>query len=139
MNIKKVAFWTTTGLFAAAMTAGGIMDIVQPDDMVATMTHLGFPMYVATMLGVWKLLGVGALLAPRLPLLKEWAYAGFVFDLIGAAVAHAAVGDAVGQVAPPVMMLGLAVASWTLRPASRRLAPATEHRSSSVGQLVKAG
>lgn len=90
---------------------------------MAGMSHLGYPAYFVALLGVWKLLGVAAVLAPRRPRLKEWAYAGFAFDLSGAAVSHLVSGDGVGQTLVPLLLLGVGLASWTLRPASRRLEP----------------
>jgi hypothetical protein len=82
---------------------------------------LGYPAYVATILGVWKLLGAAAITTPGLPRLKEWAYAGIAFDLSGAALSHAASGDVAARIAVPLVLLALAGASWALRPASRRL------------------
>jgi hypothetical protein len=72
-------------------------------------------------LGGWKLLGAAALLAPRLALLKEWAYAGIAFDLSGAAFSHAAIGHPAAKVAVPAVLLAIAACSWGLRPESRRL------------------
>ena len=86
------------------------------------MTALGYPSYFMTILGAAKLLGVAAVLAPGLPLLKEWAYAGFAFNLIGAVATHIAVADPIGEWLPPLVLLGLGAASYVLRPASRRLA-----------------
>ena len=85
------------------------------------MAALGYPAYFVTILGARKLLGGLALLAPRLPRLKEWAYAGIAFDLTGAAFSHAAVAHPAAKVIAPLVILGLAAASWALRPASRRL------------------
>ena len=111
----------TLGLFSLAMLGSGIMDLVLPPPLLAGMQHLGYPAYFVALLGVWKLLGVAAVLAPRLPRLKEWAYAGFAFDLIGASVSHAASGDPMGKILPPLVLLGIAMASWATRPADRRL------------------
>ena len=118
---RTYLYLITTGLFSLGMLGGGVMDLRQPPELVETMKHLGYPAYVMTMLGVGKLLGVAALLAPRLPRLKEWAYAGFAFDLIGASVSHAASGDPMGKILPPLVLLGIAMASWATRPADRRL------------------
>jgi DoxX-like family len=85
------------------------------------MTDLGYPGYVALILGVWKLLGGVVVLAPGLPRLKEWAYAGMIFDLTGAAASHAAVGDPAVNIATPLIIAVIVMASWALRPASRRL------------------
>jgi uncharacterized membrane protein YphA (DoxX/SURF4 family) len=121
MSTRKTLFWTATGLTVAALAAGGAMDLFPTDDMKAQMAHLGYPAYVATLLGVWKLLGAAAIAAPRLPRLKEWAYAGVLFDLTGAAVSHASSGDPVAKIATPLALLAIALASWALRPAARRL------------------
>ena len=122
---KKLGYWIATGLAGAGFLAGGLMDLGHGADVDATMAHLGFPLHVATLIGIWKLLGALAIVAPRFPRLKEWAYAGFVFDLTGAAWAHAAAGDAASTLVPPIALLALVMVSWALRPADRRLgAPA---------------
>jgi hypothetical protein len=122
MTGKKVAYWLTTVLVALVMGAGGVFDVLRPPQVLEIMTHLGYPGYFALIIGVWKVLGAIALLAPRAPLLKEWAYAGIVFDLTGAAASHLAVGDPAPNVATPLALLALTAASWALRPESRRLA-----------------
>src|SRR5690606_1692192 len=81
---RLVAYWVCTGLFCAAMVAGGVQDLLHTQSVVELFNSLGYPMHLATILGVWKLLGAAALLAPKLPRVKEWAYAGFAFDLTGA-------------------------------------------------------
>jgi uncharacterized membrane protein YphA (DoxX/SURF4 family) len=124
MKANKIAYWTTTGIVAFAFLAGGLVDMSGAPNIAATMAHLGYPAYFATLLGAWKLLGALALVAPRLPRLKEWAYAGILFDLTGAAVSHAASGDGFGKIVTPLVVLGIAAASWALRPATRVLAPA---------------
>ncbi|MDP2315664.1 MAG: DoxX family protein [Pseudomonadota bacterium] len=121
MAPRTIAYWTTTGLFALALTGGGFADLSGAPAVVAGITHLGYPAFLATILGVWKLLGVVALLAPGFTRLKEWAYAGFVFNLTGAAVSHVLGGDPVANVIPPLVLLTLGLASWALRPAERRL------------------
>lgn len=120
-DMKTIAYWTTTGLLAAAFLAGGLFDLSHAPPVLESMKVLGYPGYVATILGIWKLLGAAALLAPGLPRLKEWAYAGILFDLTGAAASHAFVGDPTAKVVTPLVLLTLAIASWALRPAPRRL------------------
>jgi uncharacterized membrane protein YphA (DoxX/SURF4 family) len=120
-KIQTTAYWTTTGLMAVPLIAGGIVDTLAPPDAVAFLAHLGYPAYFATVIGVWKVLGGIAVLAPRLARLKEWAYAGIFFDLTGAAISHAASGDGAGKVSVPLVLAALAVASWMLRPESRKL------------------
>jgi len=119
---RTIAYWVTTVLVVAVLGSGGVGDLLRPPQVVALMTHLGYSAYVCVILGVWKVLGVIALLAPRTPRLKEWAYAGTLFDFTGAAASHIAVGDSVGDIATPLVLTLLAIASWALRPASRRLA-----------------
>ena len=117
---RLIAYWVTTALTAFVFLSGGVMDIVQPPDLVKGMTDLGYPVYFVTLLGVWKVLGGIAVLVPRFPILKEWAYAGMLFDLTGAAASHAAVGDPALKVVTPLVILGIVMASWALRPESRR-------------------
>ena len=84
--------------------------------MANSMAALGYPAYLLTLLGIWKVLGVGAILRPGHERLKEWAYAGFAFDLSGALFSHVAVGDGLGQILPPLAMLTLMAISWRTRP-----------------------
>ena len=121
MNTRTVAYWITTALLAFAFAAGGLFDMGGSPEVVAGMAHLGYPAYFAILLGAWKVLGALAIVVPGMPRLKEWAYAGMVFDLTGAVVSHVAVGDAVAQLVAPVVLLGVVAASWALRPAGRVL------------------
>jgi len=121
---KNIAYWTTTVLGPASFVIGGVLNLTQSEQVVAAMSHLGYPLYFASILGVWKLLGAIAIVVPGFPRVKEWAYAGFFFDLTAAAASHAAVGDSSADVIAPLVFLALVAASWTLRPASRKLAPA---------------
>ena len=131
MTARNVSYWITTGLVALAFAFGGVADLARSPDMIAGMAHLGYPAYLAGLLGVWKLLGAGAILAPGTARLKEWAYAGMLFDLTGAAYSHASSGDPVGKILTPLIILGLVVASWALRPATRVLPnPAQEPAAS---------
>jgi len=83
--------------------------------------HLGYPIYIITLLGVWKILGVAAVLIPKFPLLKEWAYAGFFFAMTGAMFSHIASGDSVSAIFPSLLLLVLTVLSWYFRPAERKI------------------
>jgi hypothetical protein len=121
MQKKSIAYWGCTGLLALAMTAGGLADLARPDAILTTISKLGYPTYFLTIIGVAKLLGVAAITVPGLPRLKEWAYAGFAIDLIGATWSHLAVGDPPAEVAPAVALLVVTFASWWLRPDDRRL------------------
>lgn len=120
-TLKTVAYWLTTILGPTSFVIGGVLGIRQSPEVVAGIRHLGYPLYFATLLSTWKLLGAVAITAPRLPRVKEWAYAGFVFDLTGAAISHAAVGDRTGDIVAPLIFLALVAASYLLRPESRRL------------------
>lgn len=121
-RIKTIAFWTVTIFGPASFVVGGVLNMKGGPEVAATMQHLGYPPYFAAMLGACKLIGALTIAAPGLPRLKEWAYAGFVFDLIAASVSRAAVGDGVGDIAAPLVFLGLVLASWAWRPTSRRFA-----------------
>jgi uncharacterized membrane protein YphA (DoxX/SURF4 family) len=135
MKAKRIAYWTTTVLLAFFMS-GGVTQILQfkanPHGVV---TQLGYPMYFFAVIGFWKVLGAIAILVPRFPRLKEWAYAGICFDVTGVAASCAAVGvyGAYGfHVIAPLAIAGLAVASWALRPPSCTigiLIPATNGRA----------
>ena len=125
MKAKSVVYWTMTILVALPIGSGGVGQIwqysVNPHGVVPV---LGYPLYFFAILGFWKALGAIAILVPRFPLLKEWAYAGIFFDLTGAAASCAAVGGygAVGfHVIAPLILTGFTVASWALRPESRKL------------------
>jgi uncharacterized membrane protein YphA (DoxX/SURF4 family) len=85
------------------------------------MTHLGYPAYFMTILGFWKVLGGAAILLPGFPLLKEWAYAGMIFDLAGASASHVASGDVAFHILTPLVLAVLVVASWALRSEGRKL------------------
>ncbi len=125
MKPKPIAYWTTTALLSFFLLTGGIGELLRPPDAVKGMALLGYRPYVMTLLGVWKILGFVAILIPRFPRLKEWAYAGIFFDLTGAAISHAASADygpGAFHIIVPLALAGLAIASWALRPASRRLA-----------------
>lgn len=122
---RTTGYWIATGLFCLAFVGGGFMHLIRAEQVAEGMRTLGYPAYMMTILGVAKLLGVAAVLAPGRPVLKEWAYAGFTFDLLGALASHAFMGDAFTEIAPPLVLLGVCAASYWLRPDSRRLAGAT--------------
>ena len=114
----RIAYWVATILVCAELLTGGSMDLLRTHYVVGIMTRLGYPLYVLTILGVWKILGIPALLAPGLPRLKEWAYAGIFFDMSGALFSHAICGEFSATLAP-IVIAGLAMVSWQLRPQSR--------------------
>lgn len=123
---RLTGYWITTSLTAANFLIAGTAYIGGARVVRDAISELGYPVYFVTLLGCCKLMGGLALLAPRLPRLKEWAYAGIAFNLMAAAVSHAVVGHAAAKVIAPLILLGIAGASWRLRPASRRLDPRYE-------------
>lgn len=124
MEKRDLGYWATTGLISFAMGSSSLIYLTHQPFMVDNVVGgLGYPTYMLDILGLAKLLGAITLLAPGLPRLKEWAYAGFVFNLIGAAWSHAASGHGVGEVMPPLVLLGVLAASYTLRAGDRRWAP----------------
>lgn len=127
MDMRRILYWSSTILIASALLSGGVAYLMRAGFSMVGMAELGYPAYVVTLLGVWKLLGGVTILFPRLPLLKEWAYAGMTFDLTGAAWSQAASGHAAGKVIVPLVLLAVAAMSWALRPPGRRLwTPALE-------------
>lgn len=130
MKLKVIGYWVTTAFVTLELLAGGVTDLVHGrtglvigEPVAEVLAHLGYPVYLLTILGVWKLLGAMALLVPRFPRLKEWAYAGSLFVYMGA-VASGVVrgGDDPGTFIWPPLILGvLTLASWALRPQSQTL------------------
>jgi hypothetical protein len=108
-------------LVTAELGGGGMRDVLRTAQVRETVGHLGYPSYFLVILGVWKLLGTAALLAPRFPLLKEWAYAGVVFADTGAIASHLAVGYGTGELAVLIPLLALTALSWASRPDGRRV------------------
>ena len=117
----KIIYWIATIWLALGMTSAGIVQLIRIEDEVEMMNVLGYPLYFLTIIGAWKLLGVIAILLPKFPLLKEWAYAGFFFTATGAIISHFAVKDAASTFFGPVLLLVLIIVSWYFRPASRKL------------------
>jgi hypothetical protein len=120
---NKIIYWISTAWLALGMLSVGIGQLFNMkagqggEDMI---THLGYPVYFLTIIGVWKILGVVAVLTPKFPLLKEWAYAGFFFVMSGAAFSHIASGDSVSTIFPSLLLLILTVVSWYFRPRDRK-------------------
>jgi hypothetical protein len=129
---NRIVYWVSTIWLALGMVATGVQQVMHlpieealAPPGVYGITQLGYPVYFLTILGIWKLLGVIALLVPRYPLLKEWAYAGFFFLTTGAAFSHIAVGHAAAELFPALLLLVMTVLSWYFRPADRKLTSAT--------------
>ena len=117
----STGYWIATILLCLGMAAGGVVQLIRLKFNVDGIIHLGYPLYVLTIFGIWKLLGVTVLLAPGWLLLKEWAYAGFFFLMTGAVLSHIVSGDSFIQWLAPFIYAILTVVSWYLRPASRKL------------------
>ena len=132
MERRTLAYWITTGLFCAVLGFSGFGHLTHLEAFVEIMTGLGYPQYFMTIIGTWMLLGVATLLAPRLPLLKEWAYAGFTFNLIGATASHVFAGDPLGETIRPSVVLAIGAASYLLRPSDRRIASAPNFGAASL-------
>jgi|ERR1051326_2283064 uncharacterized membrane protein YphA (DoxX/SURF4 family) len=121
---RKIIYWIATIWLALGMTATGTGQLIKMkegqggEDMLL---HLGYPAYLMTLLGIWKILGVIVLLVPKFPLLKEWAYAGFFFLTIGAIFSHLAAGDVFIAAFPSLFLLLLTATSWYFRPAEKKV------------------
>ena len=111
-NRVRMIYWAATVLFVLPITWSAILYFTEAPKMVATMTHLGYPIYFLKILGTAKLLGVAAILYGRFSLLKEWAYAGFIFELIGAFWSHLASGDPIYVAIIPLGFLGVLAISY---------------------------
>lgn len=117
---NKIIYWIATVWLSLGMLSTGIVQLLKVKEEVELFTHLGYPLYFLTMLAIWKFLGVIAVLIPKLPILKEWAYAGFFFSMSGAIISHFIVGDGAKELFGPVLLLVLTVISWYFRPADRK-------------------
>jgi hypothetical protein len=120
---KSVGYWVTTGLLVFCMT-GGIFELLRLQPTMDGITRLGYPAYIIPALGLGKVLAILAILWPGLPRLKEWAYAGIFFNMLGAIVSHVAQHDATWSIAVTVTIAAITLASWALRPQGRTLAAA---------------
>lgn len=118
---NKIIYWVATIWLSLGMLSTGIVQLLKVKEEVNMMVHLGYPIYFLTILGIWKLLGVAAVLIPKFPLLTEWAYAGFFFAMSGAVFSHLAVGDSAKAYFGPILLIVLTAVSWYLRPADRKL------------------
>jgi uncharacterized membrane protein YphA (DoxX/SURF4 family) len=120
-RVRRLAYWVPTLIVVTETAVGGLWwDLGRIPYVRETFAHLGYPLYFATIMGVAKGLAAVALLIPRFPRLKEWAYAGVVFVYAGAAASHFAVGDPAGKVLTPIGFVAITLLSWALRPSSRR-------------------
>jgi uncharacterized membrane protein YphA (DoxX/SURF4 family) len=115
------SYWIFTILAALLFAVPGVGLLFHAPHFTTDMARLGYPVYFLTILGVWKLLGVIAILWPGLPRLKEWAYAGMIFDLTSAVISRTVMGGDTFKILPPVLVGVMVILSWRLRPAGRVL------------------
>ena len=123
---NKIIYWIATVWLALGMLstgAGQLLKMKTGAGGADSITHLGYPAYFLIIIGIWKILGVIAILIPKLPLLKEWAYAGFSFAMSGAIFSHIALGNPVKEMLPSLLLLVLTFVSWYFRPADRKVIP----------------
>jgi DoxX-like family len=125
MKLKSIIYWVITGILAFCIGSGGAAELARVPGTVQGLVHLGYPEYFATIIGFWKVLGAVAILAPGFPTLKEWAYAGIFFNMTGAAATGLFTDSAAWHVIVDLVLTAFTIASWALRPPSRRLEGAT--------------
>jgi DoxX-like family len=119
---NKIIYWVATIWLCLGMVSTAIVQLIKmKEEVERTSLHLGYPIYVLTILGGWKLLGVVAVLIPKYSLLKEWAYAGFFFVMSGAVFSHLACGDSAKEYFGAVLLIILTFVSWYFRPTSRKI------------------
>ena len=117
----KITYWIATVWLALGMVSTAMVQLLHMQEEADNFTHLGYPLYLLNILGVWKLLGVVAVLTPGFPRIKEWAYAGFFFTMSGAVMSHIAVGNPAEKIFPSLLLLVLTMVSWYFRPSDRKL------------------
>jgi uncharacterized membrane protein YphA (DoxX/SURF4 family) len=119
---NRIIYWIATIWLSLGMVSTGMVQLLRMKEEVDMITQqLGYPVYFLTLLGIWKILGVIAVLSPKFPLLKEWAYAGFFFAMSGAVFSHLASGGAAKDFFGPILLIILTVVSWYFRPADRKV------------------
>ncbi|MCB0649086.1 MAG: DoxX family protein [Saprospiraceae bacterium] len=118
---KNRLYWIATVLSAIAFIVPGIANLIRLPHIVYDMSQLGYPLYFTTIIGGWKMLGAVVILMPKFKRLKEWAYAGMVFDLTGASLSRMFTGDQIQMIIIPLLLFVLVIISWYLRPKDRKL------------------
>lgn len=118
---KLLWYWIITVILSFCIFSGGLAQAMQVKGVVQGFKPLGYPNYFISLIGVWKMLGIIAILIPKFKLLKEWAYAGIFFVMSGAVISHIASGDVSIQIVAPVVLAIFTVLSWYLRPADRKI------------------
>ncbi|MEC3879072.1 DoxX family protein [Parapedobacter sp. 10938] len=120
---SKIIYWVATLFLSLGMLAGGTQQMLQVGGYNEIVTQLGYPLYMLSIIGTWKILGVVVILLPGFPMVKEWAYAGFFFVMTGAAISHIVMKEPFVEVVPSLTLLTAIIVSWYFRPASRKVAP----------------
>ena len=118
---NKIIYWVSTLWLALGMVSTGMVQLLNVKEEADMFARLGYPIYLLALLGTWKFLGVIAVLIPKFPIVKEWAYAGFFFAMSGAVVSHLVVGDEAKELFGPILLIVLTVVSWYFRPADRKV------------------
>src|ERR1700710_2369707 len=118
---KLIWYWIITGLLSIFMFMGGLFQAMLSKEVIQGFKPLGYPTYFIALIGIWKVLGIIAILIPKFKLLKEWAYAGIFFVMTGAVISHIASNDVSAQIIAPVVLAIFTVLSWYLRPADRKI------------------
>ncbi len=118
---NKIIYWIATIWLALGMVSTGLVQLFNMKEEIENFTSIGYPTYLMTLLGIWKLLGVAAILIPKFPVLKEWAYAGFFFAMSGAMFSHIVCGHGAQEIFGPALLLVLTVVSWYFRPTERKV------------------
>jgi len=118
---KLIWYWIITVILSFCIFSGGLAQAMQAEGVVKGFKPLGYPTYFISIIGVWKMLGIIAILIPGFKLLKEWAYAGLFFVMTGVVISHIASNDISAQIVAPVLLAVFTVLSWYLRPADRKI------------------
>jgi hypothetical protein len=125
LSVRVISYWTFTLFIAGEMVAGSMWDLLRIPFVRAVFDQLGYPHYLSLILGVWKLPCAVALIVPRFPTLKEWAYAGAVFTYTGAVASHMLSHDGPSKWLGPSIFAAITFASWALRPDDRKMVHGT--------------
>ena len=126
---NTIIYWVSTIWLTLGMLSTAFVQLIKDKEEVENITQLGYPVYLLTIIGVWKILGVVAVLTPRSPLIKEWAYAGFFFVMSGAMFSRIAAGSPILEILPSLLLLVLATLSWYFRPAERKIISLSQNKS----------
>ena len=118
---KLIWYWIITGILSFCIFMGGLAQALQLKQTIEGFKPLGYPTYFISLIGIWKMLGIIAILIPGFKLLKEWAYAGIFFTMTGAVISHIASNDVKAQIIAPIVLAVFTLLSWYLRPANRKI------------------